>query len=237
MAGTGVGGSSATAKFLLGGAGILQAALTALGVSNGGVAEVAVNELGLLILGGACVLIAVMSGAVLVLRDDTKTVLSYVGLVFLFGGIAIAGYAALVAPTLTSAPKIDLIVTTGAPPNKDLHVEAEVRATAIANADLYFVEIDGLKYVHGTQSYNAVGSPIYLAELGADGAGHVDAKINVPVPEGRYSALSLQGWSGAHPGPCQSVAAPHSASTQADHQDPLGGHGRDGCVVVRVPPS
>lgn len=231
---------SATAKYLLGGAGLLQAALGGLGFSNGGIATLAINEPVVVAGGGVCVLFAVMIGAVSVAGIAGKVTpppwLGYVGLAFLFGGLALAGYAALVVPTLTNSPNISVTFTNPAAPSHDLGLAAEVKATAIGRDTLYFVEIDGLTYVHGAKRYRAAGPPLYLGQFGADNSGKIDAKVNMAVPQGNYSAISVQAWYGKHSGPCQSLVANDSASA-GTARDPIvqDNTGREGCVLVRVP--
>ncbi|HYM54779.1 MAG TPA: hypothetical protein VES97_05415, partial [Solirubrobacteraceae bacterium] len=102
--GGGNGGGSESLKYLLGGAGVLQVALTTVGVSNGGVAAMVINHRTLVTIGFGAVLASILTGA-LVMAINTKSrgfngAFGIIGTLLLFFGIGVTGYTALAAPAI-----------------------------------------------------------------------------------------------------------------------------------------
>jgi hypothetical protein len=225
-------------KYLLGGAGALQAVLTGLGVSNGGIAILATNEPGTLAFGLIAVLVAVFIGAlVLVLGKDNGLTKAFIGLamVFLFGGIGVTGYAAVVVPAIAKAPDID--ATLAESPTHQLVATIHVKASGIQEANPYWVKIEARRYEPGPKGgkYLPLGTPIYEAQLGADGQGNVDTKVEVPLPLGEYNVISVESWEGSGHGPCGSLEVPGGANLTHLPEEAIDKRGRIGCVVMRLP--
>lgn len=224
---------SPSLKYLLGGAGLVQVALTVVGVNNGGISAVVINHRAFIVAGLAAVLVAVFLGA-LALMIPSKAVtdiLVVVGTVLLFIGIGITGYTALVAPDVAKAPDIDTTLTQAA--GGQLTLTAHVKASGIKESEQYWVNVEARSEKAGR--YVVVGSPIYQAQLGADGQGNVDTDLTIPLPKGKYSAVSVEGWDGFHAGPCASLETPGGAKLTASHSAEVLEEGRTGCVVLRLP--
>ncbi|HEX5852024.1 MAG TPA: hypothetical protein VFY36_02915 [Solirubrobacteraceae bacterium] len=242
-------GSPESLKYLLGGAGVLQAALTAVGVSNGGVAAMVINHRTLVTIGFSAVLLAMLTGA-LVLAAQLKSavinsILGVVGTLLLFFGIGVTGYAALAAPAIAKAPSID---TTLSISSGQLVLVAKIKATGIPESSQYWVEIDARKFVKSTGEgaagrYAQLGTPLYQAQLGADSQGNVEDTVTLPLVPGNYKAVSVEAWSGPHAGPCGSLQVQGGANlarasineSASDHEATLEETGRAGCAVLRLP--
>jgi hypothetical protein len=208
--------SSAEAlKYLLGGAGVLQVILTALGVSNGGVAALAVNDFKWVAIGFGCVLASIAFGAVGLALNVSKRrggiVWVSLGTALLFGGIATTAYAALIEPGVAKAPNINVALAETA---SQLDLTAHVTASGIPDSSQYWFEIDAREYRAGGGGgrYVPLGTPLYQNQLGADGQGNINSIVTIPLPPGKYNVVSVEAWNGAHAGPCGSLQVEGGAS-------------------------
>lgn len=234
---------SPSLKYLLGGVALLQVVLTTLGVNNGGIAAMVINDRLAVYIGFFAVLLAVAVGAVIVANQSIKSkLLIVVGTLLLFGGIGITGYAALAAPAVARAPSINTALTE---PAGQLMLTAHIKASGVPDDAQYWIEIDARKYVPERNEegvggkYVPLGTPLYQTQLGADGQGNVDDIVNIPLlPHDTYNVVSVEAWSGAHAGPCGSLEVPGGANlTQAPNATAaqLEATARAGCVVIRLP--
>jgi len=238
---SGDGGSPAAFKYLIGGAGVLQAALASVGVSNGGISAMIINDRVLAVIGLGAVLVAIAIGAFgLLLKGEVTKPLSIIGTALLFVGIATTGWAALVSPALAKAPNVDVSLSRV---EGSLVLSAEIKASGIPQGQQYWVEIDAREYVAAESKdgasgkYVPLGTPLYQQQLGADSQGNIDSTVTMPVPAGSYPAISIEAWAGAHPGPCGSLGVAgganlaHSPETSSNLEQV----GRSGCAVIRLP--
>jgi hypothetical protein len=231
-------------KYLLGGVALLQVVLTTLGVNNGGIAAMVINDRLPVFIGFFAVLLAVAVGAVIVANQSIESKpLIVVGTLLLFVGIGITGYAALAAPAIAKAPSINTALTE---PGGQLMLTAHIKAGGIPDDAQYWIEIDAREYVPEPHTgegvggkYVPLGTPLYQAQLGADSQGNVDDLVNIPLPpHPTYNVVSVEAWSGAHAGPCGSLEVPGGANlTQAPNttEAHLDVNARAGCVVIRLP--
>jgi hypothetical protein len=236
-------GGSPSLRYLLGGIALLQVVLTTLGVNNGGIAAMVINDRLPVYIGFFAVLLAVAVGAVIVASQSIKSKpLIVVGTLLLFVGIGITGYAALAAPAIAKAPSINTALTE---PAGQLMLTAHIKASGIPDDAQYWIEIDAREYVPERSKegvggkYVPLGTPLYQAQLGADSQGNVDDIVNIPLlPHDTYNVISVEAWSGAHAGPCGSLEVPGGANlTQAPNttEAHLEVNARAGCVVIRLP--
>jgi hypothetical protein len=237
-------GDGAQLKYLLGGAGVLQAVLASIGVSNGGISAMLINYRVAGLIGLAAVFFAIVMGALglVAFNGRFKARFGFAGTVLLFMGIGITGYAALVVPAVAKAPNINIALSRS---GAQLVLTAHVEASGIPESEEYWIEIDAREYLvepgaHGTANggrYVQLGTPLYQQQLGADSQGNIDSLVTVPLPAGSYPAVSVEAWDGAHEGPCGSLDIlgganlTHSPETKSNLEDV----GRSGCVVVRLP--
>jgi hypothetical protein len=226
-------------KYLLGGAGVLQAALTTVGVSNGGIAAMVINHRTLVTVGFAAVLVSIMTGALLLAVETGRLSgpLGVIGTLLLFFGIGVTGYAALAAPAIAKAPSIN---TTLSSSSGQLVLSASIKATGIPESSQYWVEIDAREYVEGKGRsapgrYVPLGTPLYQTQLGADSQGNVEDSVTLPLVPGKYNVVSVEAWSGAHAGPCGSLEVQGGADLTSASEAHLQEIGRSGCVVLRLP--
>lgn len=235
---TTTGDSSESLKYLLGGAGVLQAALTTVGVSNGGVAAMVINHRTLVTVGFGAVLLSILIGALLLATKTSRLsgLLGVLGTLLLFLGIGVTGYTALAAPAIAKAPNIN---TTLSASSGQLVLSASIKATGIPESSQYWVEIDAREYVEGkggsTGSYVQLGTPLYQTQLGADSQGNVEDSLSLPLVPGNYKVVSIEAWSGAHAGPCGSLEVKGGADLTSTSEAHLQEVGRAGCVVLRLP--
>jgi hypothetical protein len=241
-------------KYLLGGAGVLQVVLTTVGVHNGGISALVINHRLLTIGGFGAVLVAIAIGAAVLLMGTDHPVigeaLTIIGTILLFIGIGVAGYAALVAPAVAKAPDIDASLSRS---SGEFVLTAHVKASGIPESEPYWIEVDAREYVAGSNGgkYTPLGTPLYQNQLGADSLGNVESTLTIPLPVGAYGVVSVEGWNGAHAGPCGSLTIEGGAnltkmpavkpgerrrSALKTTQTLLEEHGRSGCLVMRVPP-
>jgi hypothetical protein len=209
--------------------GLLQAVLTAVGATNGGLTALILNEPELAWLGLALVVLAMAIIGVYAVFDGTGgwwKAAGTIGVLAILGGLGVTGYAALAAPTLAAEPSIAASVTWGSP----LKLQAAIKSSAVERNDVFHIEVDGLKEKKSDHSYILSVPVIYQAQLGSDGSGDVNVSLTIPVPNGHYDDVGISAWSGDHPGPCGSLE-------QAETTIPGGNTtrlSRKGCVVVRV---
>jgi hypothetical protein len=242
-------GSSASLKYLLGGAALLQAALTAVGVGNGGVAAMVINHRTLVTIGFASVLASILIGAtVTAINSNSRAFNSTFGIagtMLLFFGIGVTGYTALAAPAIAKAPSIS---TTLSESSGKLVLSAQVKATGIPESSQYWVEIDAREYIpskdRGTAGrYVPLDTPLYQTQLGADSQGNIEDSVTLPLVPGTYRVVSVEAWSGPHAGPCGSLQVDGGANlaqvskgeSATEHESSLEDVGRAGCVVLRLP--
>ncbi len=229
-------------KQLLGGAGVLQVALTVVGVTNGGVSAMAINHRTWVLVGFGSVGVAVAIGALIVAFNIDGRVLGpllpRVGAVLLIVGIGVTAYLALVGPAVAKAPSIDVVLSQS---SGQLVLTARVKASGIPESSQYWFEIDAREYRREGDGgkYDTLGTPLYQNQLGADSAGDIDSMVTIPLPPGSYPAVSVEAWNGAHAGPCGSLEVPGGASlTHSTHvESTIEENSRVGCVIVRLPAS
>ena len=231
----------ASVKQLLGGVGVLQVALTVVGVSNGGVAAMAINHEKLVLIGFGGVGLAVAIGALVVAFDiDGKFLgpsLTLVGTAALIVGIGITAYLALVGPAVAKAPSINVALSQS---SGQLILTAHVKASGIPESSQYWFEIDAREYRKTSGGkYDVLGTPLYQNQLGADSQGDIDSIVTLPLPPGTYPAVSIEAWNGPHAGPCGSLEVPGGASLtrSAGSSASLEQTAREGCVIMRLPAS
>lgn len=240
-------GSSEWLKYLLGGAGGLQAVLTTVGVSNGGVAAMVINHRTLVTLGFGAVLLSILIGVIMLALRSSQSdgdgcccltgLLGGLGTVLLFIGLGITGWAALAEPATAKAPSIDTKIEETA---GKLVLAAQVKASGIPEKEEYWVEVDAREYVagaHETGRYIPLGTPLYQSQLGADSGGDVQDSVTIPLAADTYRVVSVEAWSGAHAGPCGSLEVRGGADLAHARRKPsvLEDVGRAGCVVLRLP--
>jgi hypothetical protein len=228
-------------KYLIGGAGVLQAVLASIGASNGGISAMIINYRVPALIGLGSVLAAIAIGAFgLLAKGQITKPLGVIGTGLLFLGIAITGWAALVSPALAKAPNIDVNLSHS---EGGLVLSAEIKASGIPQGEQYWIEVDAREYLapsaNGGSSakYVQLGTPLYQQQLGADSQGNIDSTVTMPVPAGTYPAVSVEAWAGAHSGPCGSlgVAGGANLANSPETSSNLEQVGRSGCAIVRLP--
>lgn len=234
---------SPATKQMLGGAGVLQVVLTAVGVSNGGVSAMAINHRTSVLIGFGAVGVAVAIGALIVaLEIDDKVlgpILVGVGTLSLIVGITITGYLALVGPAVAKAPSINVALSQS---SGQLILTAHVKASGIPESSQYWFEIDAREYKKEGNGgkYDVLGTPLYQNQLGADSQGNIDNIVTIPLPPGDYPAVSVEAWNGPHDGPCGSLEVPGGASLTHpvnSNESNIEENSREGCVIIRLPAS
>lgn len=239
----GMAGSGESLKYLLGGAAVLQAVLTAVGISTGGVAALAINHRWLVVLGFGFVIGSVAIGAaVLALGQGggpVGKIAACVGTALLFAGIFITAYAALIEPGVAKTPNLNIALSESS--SKGLTVTAHVTASGIKENTPYWLEIDAREYRKESKGgkYVPLGTPLYQNQLGADGKGNINSIVTIPILAENFSVISVEAWNGAHAGPCGSLEVEGGANlTQLPKKNAaatLEESSRPGCVVVRLP--
>jgi hypothetical protein len=200
----------------LGGVASLQALLTALGASNGGLTAVLVNERIVAILGIGAVLLgfAITLFALTLERGNRLRHRGIsAGALCLVLGLFGTAYAAIVAPSIAGKPKISVAVV----PGKQLTYKASVKTTGLRRGTIFRIEVNGLRE-RGT-TYQSVEPVLYQAQVGPDSSGEIDIPLEIPIPVGVYDDIGIQAWTGETHGPCDQLARERGAT---------------GCVVVRV---
>jgi hypothetical protein len=205
--------SNESLKYLLGGAGALQVVLTAVGVSNGGIDAMVINNRGWVLAGFGLVFAAVVLGGFRVLLGPHCERLGYVlvvlGSLCLPAGIGLTGYLALVGPAVAKAASINVSLSET---SNQLILTAHVKASGIPESSQYWFEIDAREYKASKGGvYAPLGPPLYQNQLGADSQGNIDSLVTVPLPKGNYPAVSVEAWNGARRGPCGSLEVKEGA--------------------------
>jgi hypothetical protein len=211
---------------------LLQAVFTALGAINGGLSAVAINNseafvASLVVITVGFVLLA-LAGALNRAAGAWAKVATgslFLGMTLLASGVAVTAYAAIVVPTTSSSPTVDVEVVATDP----LVLRAEVAATGIKRGEPFQVLAEGYEEYGGEYHYRP--PLLYHAVLGADSSGEVASTFEFAVPPGKYDAVGIDAWPGSlsPPGPCgfsrehpHELGFPRSEITQI------------GCAVVRV---
>jgi hypothetical protein len=225
-------------KYLLGGAGLLQALLTTVGITGGGISALVINDRWLVISGFLAVLLAIFTAALVIAVNPSKgrrTIIT-AGTVMLFIGLAITGVVALVGPAVAKAPSINVALSQS---SGKLILTAHVKASGIPDSSQYWFEIDAREYKQAGGKYDLLGTPLYQNQLGADSQGNVDTIVTIPLPPGNYPAVSIEAWNGPHSGPCGSLEVPGGATLahSANSNSALEENARVGCVILRLPAS
>jgi hypothetical protein len=205
--------SNESLKYLLGGAGTLQVVLTAVGVSNGGIGAMVINNRALVLIGFGLVFAAVVLGGFNVLLAPhykrIGTLLIVLGSLCLPAGIGLTGYLALTGPAVAKAASINVSLSKT---SNQLILTAHVKASGIPESSQYWFEIDAREYKSRKGGvYAPLGPPLYQNQLGADSQGNIDSIVTVPLPEGNYPAVSIEAWNGASRGPCGSLEVKEGA--------------------------
>jgi hypothetical protein len=238
--GTGGGGApngtsaSQTWARVLAGLGTLAPVLLAgLGFSNGTIAGAFLNEEELLLLGLVLTAVAVLLGIATLLLKPTgwrTPVTLLAATVALMVGVAIATYAILIAPSASRGATMDVTLTRS---GGQVSLSARIKSHNVPETEGFWIEIAERRYEPGGR-YVQVGSPLYESEIGPDAQGNVDTTLNVPLPRGGYTAVSVAAWNGYHSGPCGWLELPGGAQLP---RLPIGfvrRHARIGCTLVQV---
>jgi hypothetical protein len=89
---------------------------------------------------------------------------------------------------------------------------ASRQGTGIRRGTLFQIKANGLKDVDG--KYHELPPALYHGVLGANPAGEVAAKFEIPIHPGRYDAVSVIAWSGTEPpGACGFDEGGHTMSS------------------------
>jgi hypothetical protein len=156
----------------------LQALLTALGATNGGLTAVLLNEKWVLGVGlGTLVFGYVMSYLGNAGKTGPQTKTRALGLGLLLVGVGFTAYAAIGAPSIGSDPAISASVseTSGV-----LNLTATVSASGIPRSDTLGVEV--LKVNVNAKNVLVDAGLLYHGELGADASGNASTTIGLPLP-------------------------------------------------------
>ena len=212
--------------YALGGLGLLQALLTALGAATGGLSAVFINETRWA-LGGVVLILVAGAWTVLALTRPRnakgRTTGIQIGAALLVVGLVLTGYAAIVAPSLQAKPRIAVTLTAG----RQITLEATVKMTGIKRHTIVHVEVNPLTETKRpardggvTYEYQIIAPVLYQAQVGPDSSGDVDLPLKLAVPSSGIDDVGVRAWTGPG-GPPQCLNQATSASTV-------------GCVVVRT---
>jgi hypothetical protein len=214
--------------------GVLQATLTAVGASNGGLGSVVLNKPDLAWIGLLLVAVAMLMLGIYVIFDPSGSdrkkwrwrALALAGTLAIMGGVGVTGYAALAEPALSGEPKVVASLTWGKP----LVLTTTVKANAVTRNDVFHFEVDGLVENKTDHSYMFDAPVLYQAQLGSDGSGIIDSTFTIPIPNHRYEDIGVSAWSGEHPGPCGSLKNAKTTTASGNAKQ----FSRKGCSVIHV---
>jgi hypothetical protein len=181
---------------------------------------------------------APMHGALVWLADldGARRALFWVTAGLLAAGLPFALYAVRAASSPAGIPEIDTGVVRG---SAGLALTAHVNVGGLAEHERYRIEVDLRRYrpADGGGSYVQLGLPLYQAQLGANGRGHIKSTISTPLPSGRDLVVVVEAWRGARPRSCGLPGASSSIGRSATPGgvDQIEEAARTGCVVVRLP--
>jgi hypothetical protein len=241
-----------TAGVLLAALASLQALLTALGVANGGISAVEINNRTLFTLSVVAVLVAVVAGVLAQLLQTKRAKgavasakaqraqwirarLLWIGVVALALGLSGTSYAAITTPSLESDPTVAITLDNGAVPQ----LRVSVSASGVPRKDTVEIAVARLKIGHDGL-FVAVKPALYHAELGPKSDGSVSTTFSIPVPppSKRYSTIDVDAWTkgdrrvcgfvapqAKEPGSAQGPSLPTVQTTRLQNE---------GCAFVRL---
>lgn len=168
--------------------------------------------------------------------DGAHRALFWVTAALLAAGVPFALYSVRAASATAGIPEIDAGVVRG---SAGFALTAHVNVAGLVEHEHYRIEVDLRRYrpVAGGGTYVQLGLPLYQAELGADGRGHIKSTISTPLPSGHDLVVVVEVWRGARPGSCGLPGASSGVGQSATPGgvDQIKEAARTGCVVVRLP--
>jgi hypothetical protein len=206
----------AIGPFLVGSLASLVAILAALQITNDVVARMARNEpektaamFGLIVFAIGC------GAAVAALAKPAKTILGWIGLAAVVGGMSVAIWAALEVHGVEDAPLVSAsLATSGESPG----VTMSINATGVEDDEVVHIEVRGLRK-DARARLAPYGETLYSAAVGPNPNGDVDQDISTRLPSSEAEYVQARAW----------IGDKKSSSCLAPNQDD-----RTGCVLIKL---